>query len=541
MATAVLRAFELYQKARIQFVQTVAELAKSDEREKIGGKRDEIIDALDSAGALVLLRPLLLDPVPSIAQTACIAIGRLAMSRVDIAESIVKLDILPNIIYSLGDQNRFYKKYSAFVLRSVAKHNSALATAIIENDGLQALAKIVEEFDPSVREAGCWALSYIAKHSPKLANDVMEAVSITRIVICLQEPEIGLKRIAVNLLLEIARHSQDLAYKVCHKDATTPAFLGQLLEHDDTLLKRQVLACLAHIAFHSHELSSHLLGTIQTTRVLQLLKDPDALVRMKAAELMQNLVKHAADAAKAVLHNNGVKSLVEFVYENKGAVREPGIWALSYIAGWNENLAMSVISQKGITALKDALLNESEKKIQARAAECLGTIGKQSPDHSKAMTDAGILGELLRIINIEEANSKTQKNMKALKMGADIGQEILLKEAKKAMKKIISQCNTVFPLESLLVDNCPETIVRAALKQLEQALQNDRGAKKGFVERGGLRKVLIKGREMSKDQTITTAVSNICKNNFDERLVNFYTPNYVEEVLIKRVENVSDM
>jgi hypothetical protein len=41
MATAVLRTFEIYQKARVQFVQTVAELAR----------RKENYEALQSAGS----------------------------------------------------------------------------------------------------------------------------------------------------------------------------------------------------------------------------------------------------------------------------------------------------------------------------------------------------------------------------------------------------------------------------------------------------------------------------------------------------------
>jgi hypothetical protein len=46
MATAVLRTFEVYQKGRVQFVQTVAELAK----------RKENFEALQSAGRLILIR-----------------------------------------------------------------------------------------------------------------------------------------------------------------------------------------------------------------------------------------------------------------------------------------------------------------------------------------------------------------------------------------------------------------------------------------------------------------------------------------------------
>ena len=68
MSRAVLAPFETYQKSRVTFVQTVAELAT----------RPQNIEALQSAGTfhpliklcflgvMALLRPLLLDNVPSI-------------------------------------------------------------------------------------------------------------------------------------------------------------------------------------------------------------------------------------------------------------------------------------------------------------------------------------------------------------------------------------------------------------------------------------------------------------------------------------------
>lgn len=53
MASSLLSIFETYQKARVQFVQAVAEAAT----------RPQAIDTLTNAGAMQLLRPLLLDNV----------------------------------------------------------------------------------------------------------------------------------------------------------------------------------------------------------------------------------------------------------------------------------------------------------------------------------------------------------------------------------------------------------------------------------------------------------------------------------------------
>jgi hypothetical protein len=97
--------FEQYQKARTQFVQTVAEHAT----------RPQNIEILQNAGVMALLRPLLLDTVPSIQQTAALALGRLANYNDDLAEAVVKGDILPQLVYSLSEQNVCLFSYLEFI------------------------------------------------------------------------------------------------------------------------------------------------------------------------------------------------------------------------------------------------------------------------------------------------------------------------------------------------------------------------------------------------------------------------------------------
>jgi hypothetical protein len=43
--------------------------------------------------------------VPSIQQTAALALGRLANYSDDLAEAVVAHEILPQLVYSLGEQN----------------------------------------------------------------------------------------------------------------------------------------------------------------------------------------------------------------------------------------------------------------------------------------------------------------------------------------------------------------------------------------------------------------------------------------------------
>mmetsp|Transcript_11149 Transcript_11149/g.34293 ORF Transcript_11149/g.34293 Transcript_11149/m.34293 type:complete len:83 (+) Transcript_11149:327-575(+) len=73
---------------------------------------------MQNAGVMQLLRPLLLDnvrpskqfllsiqQVPSIQQSAALALGRLANYSEDLAEAVVGNEILPQLVYSLSEQN----------------------------------------------------------------------------------------------------------------------------------------------------------------------------------------------------------------------------------------------------------------------------------------------------------------------------------------------------------------------------------------------------------------------------------------------------
>merc|ERR1719223_1755585 len=187
---SVLQHFEVYQKSRVNFVQAIAEAAT----------RPQNIEVMQNAGVMQLLRPLLLDNVPSIQQSSALALGRLANYSDDLAEAVVGNEILPQLVYSLSEQNRFYKKAAAFVLRAVAKHSPELAQAVVDSGALESLVVCLEEFDPGVKEAAAWALGYIARHTGELAQTVVDAGAVPLLVLCIQEPELTLKRIAASAL-----------------------------------------------------------------------------------------------------------------------------------------------------------------------------------------------------------------------------------------------------------------------------------------------------------------------------------------------------
>lgn len=67
--------------------------------------RPQNIQALQDQNCMTLLRPLLLDIVPGIQQSAALALGRLANYSDELAESVVQNDVLPQLVFSLVEQN----------------------------------------------------------------------------------------------------------------------------------------------------------------------------------------------------------------------------------------------------------------------------------------------------------------------------------------------------------------------------------------------------------------------------------------------------
>jgi 3-methyladenine DNA glycosylase AlkD len=502
MSRAVLQVFEEYQKARVTFVQTVADLAT----------RPQNIDALQNAGVMALLRPLLLDNVASIQQSAALALGRLANYSDELAESVVTHEILPQLVYSLSQQNRFYKKAAAFVLRAVSKHSPQLAQAVVDSGALDALVNCLEEFDPSVKEASAWALGYIARHTKELAQTVVDAGAVPLLVLCFQEPELTLKRISASALSDICKHSPELAQTVV--DAGAVSLLAKDISHIDAPLKRQVCSCLSQIAKHSVDLAEVVVEAEIFPRILLCLKDVDEYVRKNAATCIREIARHTPDLAKLIVNAGGVSAMVDYVTEARGNNRLPGIMTLGYIAAFSETLALAVVVSKGIPPLKDALINEPEDHLKAAAAWSLGQIGRHTPDHARALAEADCLRRLL-----------------AVYLHTDSSDDLKTK-AKRALKSVIQKCTHLPALEPLLQES-PANILKYVVQQFAKVLPHDNAARRSFVQSGGLQKIQECKTEVgSKMRDYIDEINNL----YPADIVNYYSPNYAEDLLKKLEE-----
>lgn len=496
---SVLQHFEAYQKSRVSFVQAVAEAAT----------RPQNIEVMQNAGVMQLLRPLLLDNVPSIQQSAALALGRLANYSDDLAEAVVGNEILPQLVYSLSEQNRFYKKAAAFVLRAVAKHSPELARSVVDSGALDALIPCLEEFDPTVKEAAAWAIGYIAQHTQELAQNVVDAGAVPLLVLCIQEPEITLKRIAASSMSDICKHSPELAQAVV--DAGAVAYLAPLIIHPDSKLKRQVCCCLAQITKHSVDLAEVVVEAEIFPSFLNCLKDNDAIVRKNAATCIREVSKHTPELAKLIVNAGGAAALVDYVSESQGNAKLPGIMALGYIGAFSETLALAVIVSKGVAPLKEALVTEPEDHIKAASAWSLGQIGRHTPDHARALAEGDVLRHLLACMVHEDSS------------------EDLKTKAKRALKAILSKCTHLQALQPLLRDS-PAKVQKYVLKQFAQLLPHDVEARRAFVQSGGLQ--FLQELNETVGGKLTEFITQI-NNCYPPEVVEYYSPNYSKTLLEK--------
>ena len=497
MSAQVISAFENYQKSRSVFVQQIAEMAT----------RPQNIEFLQNAGVMQLLRPLLLDNVPSIQQTAAIALGRLANYSDDLAESVVTNEILPQLVYSLSEQNRFYKKAASFVLRSVAKHSPELAHAVVDAGALESLCNCLEEFDPSVKEAAAWAIGYIAGHTSQLATAVVDSGAIPLLVLCIQEPELSLKRICVSALADVSKHSPELAQAVV--DAGAVPYVAPLIAHNDAKLKRQACGCLSQVAKHSVDLAEMVVEAEIFPNILNCLQDDDAPVQKNAATCIREVAKHTPELAKLIVNAGGAAALVDYVSNSSGNNRLPGIMALGYISAFSETLALAVIVSKGVEPLKDALIHEPEDHIKAASAWAIGQVGRHTPDHAQAIAEADVLRRLLAVYMAQDSS------------------EDLKTKAKRALKAILKKCTTLAALEPLMRE-APTNIVKHILAQFAKVLPNDRAAKRSFVQSGGLQMVQELSETIGNELTEEIEAVNAC---YPAAIVEYYSPQHADKLM----------
>jgi hypothetical protein len=187
--------------------------------------------------------------------------------------------------------------------------------------------------------------------------------------------------------------------------------------------------------------------------------------------------------------------------------------ALGYIGAFSETLATAVIASKGIAPLFNALAEEPEDHVKSASAWSLGQIGRHTPDHAKAVADAGVLSKLVAVGASRSAG------------------EDLKTKCVRALRFVIEKLTDLRALDATLQEpGLPPEVVKFVVHQISKVLPNDPQGRHDFVVGGGLAACQALDAEAG---TALKEYVDIIKSCYPEEIVQYYSPTYATQLLEK--------
>ena len=432
-------------------------------------------------------------------------------------------EILPQLVYSLSEQNRFYKqRAAAFVLRAVAKHSPPLAQAVVDSGArLNFLVQCLEEFDPGVKESAAWALGYIAGHNADLAATVVESGAVPLLVLCVQEPELSLSASRLRPWC-VFQDSPELG--VGRRGELRPRWRISITPSSPPTRSSSARCARPSARWRS---------TASTSRiVVECAKSfrPSSCVSGGAGGPAANVRKHAATAIREVAKHT--PELAQLIFATEASPRSsitstmPGFYqptrraswdGRGYISAFSETLAMGIIASivLGVAPLYAALSREPEDHVKSASACRLGQIGRHTPDHAKAVADAGVLAKLVAV-------------------GWRFQFVLVWRLARRsafARLFIVEKLTDLGALDRTLgARGLPAEVVKFVVHQISKVLPNDPQGRHDFVTGGGLAAV------QALDAQSGTALKeyvDVIKSCYPEEIVQYYSPTYATQLLEK--------
>jgi len=494
--------FSSFESSRKNFVRMIAESAS----------RAENIKHLLDLNVLSVLRFLLLDNVSSVQQSAALAIGRLANYDQAVAERIVSIGILPDIVNGLSSEDLCYQKHSCFVLRTISKHSSELAEMVVNHDALEPLVSCLQSYDVKVRESAGAALGSIAMHAPDLAKAVLDAQAAPLLITACQDSEPSLKKIAITALGDIAKHSSDMAQALIDENAIT--IISPYLNDPDSKLRQATALTLSHIAKHSVQSAELVVNSGIFPAVLLCFKDKDQVVRKNAAGLIREVVKHTQELSQRVVTEGGGAALVQFLKPDQNNEPLFGVMSIGYIASFSQALSSVLIQCGAPEVVLNVFVQSKSDQTKSAAAWALGQLGKHTSDTSSNLSNLQVLSLLL------EEHNKTESSID------------LKQKTEKAMYLIIQKCTNIEALQCL-IDKAPQTILEYVLEQISKLIPKNLKMRVPFIQSGGFAAVQ---RVQTSVGTKIKEYVDIINGCYPEQAVKYYSPQ-CNGALIQEIEN----
>ncbi|XP_067137456.1 sperm-associated antigen 6-like [Centruroides vittatus] len=511
----ILPVFEEYQKARLKFAQSISDLAANPSD----------YAALKAAGAIPLLCTLFMDIMPSIQRTAIVAMGRLASYNIDIAEEIIRRNILPllveklkkesNRITEIPNSEQLYKRAASYLLRSIAKHDVNLAKIIVKTNALEALQICIKDPDPLVKESAILTLTNIAKHSEELAIEIAsEKYEIIPMLIqSIHDYDLPVLRAVASVIFEISKHSFQLAL-ILQRNEIIPA-LEKLIEQDDPKLMNILLPILTQLSRYEDNFAMKLATEIHSIETaIKELSNEDISCRKNCCVYLLECVKHSDDLAQKVIDEGGISKMIEYIKKHEQEYRIPGITFLCNLAIRNEAMAGLIITEKALEVLCLVLESDPLEELKEIVVKTLGYLGSYNTKFTREITKT----DAIFLIASLAANPVLYPEIKST--------------CNKSLKRMLKYCMHLRTLEKIM-DIVQDDILELVLLQFAKILRVDGKLRRRFIISGTFKKVEeMKFPPGSKARNAIKSI-NLC---FPPDLIRYYATDYLDELLLK-VEN----
>lgn len=298
--------------------------------------------------AFGILKGLLNDNVPTVQQTAALAIGRMASFSTELSEEVVKCGILTQLNESMESalaavtararailegtatepkthgppSTSGQLKAGAFVIKAIAQHTPALCECCIESGSADILISCLENLDATVREAAANTLAVMSSHLAVQASAIVSAGAMPLLVTALGEPETSLRRAAASAIYEIAKHGTDLAQEAVQ--ANCLPHLAEMLSHPDVRLVRQVAGTIGQIVKHTPESAMAAVTSGIFPAVMIGIEGSDPIVSRLCAIILREIAKHSEALASIVVEAGGPGTLVQYISSaNTSVIPQP--------------------------------------------------------------------------------------------------------------------------------------------------------------------------------------------------------------------------
>lgn len=529
---AITQTFERFNREKLIFVQTVAELCRHEANAR----------SLADVDGPILLHSLLSDASCRIRCSAALAVGRITQNSQQIAEYFVSCGSVPVLLTQLAStltssvpdatnqarrERLALRRACLLALRGIGRHTSALASTIIENDGISVAIDCSKTLESDGKEGALWLLEALISQSPEAGRRLLAQQGVTVLLECLSSSESSIGRGSAAVIASLCRQDALAAEAVVDNgglETFSSILSGTGSTAPDTVsspsseasrMARQIILSLCSIAKTRADLADEVLSKGIVARIVEIsAQSPrDHLLQRHACAALRDIARHGVKQAIGVLDTtNALHQLILCIGTLKGNDLLPGVMAIGFLAA-HKDLAGQVVVGGAILPLVHILQAETLDHVRSAAVWAFGQLGRHTRALASTIASTGVL-TLIAALETSPTSS-----------------EDLSSKCNKALTGIIKHLDDLRRLESLLQCTLTKVSAEQCLSKISELLRVHPHTKAGFVQSGGLRTVQMIA-EAAPSGVFSQAILAIT-DQFPQEVVNYFSPAYNAALLEK--------